>query len=62
MTTVCIVDANGKLRHIGAFDDSESGKDVRCRFVADAVAALLAGKTIQHKQTDVYGCMIPLPQ
>ena len=62
MTTVCIVDARGNLRYIGAFDDSESGKEIRCRFVADAVAALLAGKPVQHEQTDVYGCMIPLPQ
>jgi peroxiredoxin len=62
MTTVCIVDARGNLRYLGAFDDSESGKEIRCRFVADAVAALLAGKTVQHEQTDVYGCQIPLPQ
>jgi hypothetical protein len=45
-----------------AFDDSESGKDIRSLFVADAVAALLAGKPIPHEQTDVYGCMIPQPQ
>jgi peroxiredoxin len=62
MTTVCIVDARGNLRYIGAFDDSESGKEIRCRFVADAVAALLAGKAVKHEQTDVYGCTIPLPQ
>lgn len=62
MTTVCIVDARGNLRYLGAFDDSESGKDIRCRFVADTVAALLAGKTVPHEQTDVHGCMIPLPQ
>ncbi len=62
MTTVCIIDARGNLRYIGAFDDSESGKEIRCRFVAETVAALLAGKNVQHEQTDVYGCMIPLPQ
>ena len=62
MTTVCIVDARGNLRYVGAFDDNESGQEIRCRFVADAVAALLAGKAIQHEQTDVYGCMIPLPK
>jgi peroxiredoxin len=62
MTTVCVVDARGNLRYTGAFDDSESGKDVRSRFVADAVTALLAGKRVTHEQTDVYGCMIPLPQ
>jgi len=62
MTTVCIVDVRGNLRYIGAFDDNESGNEIRCRFVADAVAALLAGKTVQHEQTDVYGCMIPQPQ
>ncbi len=62
MTTVCIVDARGNRRYIGAFDDSESGKEIRCRFVADAVAALLAGKTVQHDQTEVYGCTIPLPK
>ena len=53
---------SGNLRYLGAFDDSESGKEIRSRFVADAVAALLAGKAVQHEQTDVYGCMIPLPQ
>jgi peroxiredoxin len=62
MTTVCVVDARGNLRYLGAFDDSESGNDIRCPFVADAVAALLAGKSVQHELTDVYGCMIPLPQ
>jgi peroxiredoxin len=62
MTTVCIVDARGNLRYIGAFDDSESGTDIRCRFVADAEAALLAGKPVEPEQTDVYGCLIPLPQ
>jgi len=62
MTTVCVLDGRGNLRYLGAFDDSESGKDIRCRFVADTVAALLAGKTVQHEQTDVYGCMIPLPE
>ena len=40
MTTVCIVDARGNLRYLGAFDDSESGKEIRSRFVADAVAGL----------------------
>lgn len=62
MTTVCIIDARGSLRYIGALDDSESGKDIRSRFVADAVTALLTGKSLPHEQTDVYGCMIPLPQ
>ena len=27
-----------------------------------AVAALLTGKPVQQEQTEVYGCMIPLPQ
>ena len=40
----------------------ESGKDIRCRFVADAVAALLAGKAVPRAQTDVYGCLIPQPK
>lgn len=62
MTTVCIVDARGNLRYIGAFDDNESGKEIRSRFAADAVAALLANKAIPHEQTDVYGCLIPLPK
>ncbi|MBM3993593.1 MAG: redoxin domain-containing protein [Planctomycetes bacterium] len=62
MTTVCIIDARGNLRYIGAFDDSEAGKDIRSRYVADAVAALLAGKTVPHEQTEVYGCMIPSQQ
>ena len=62
MTTVCIVDARGNLRYIGAFDDNESGKEIRSRFAADTVAALLAGKRVEHEQTEVYGCMIPLPK
>ncbi len=62
MTTVCIVDVRGNLRYLGAFDDSESGTEIRSRFVADALAALLTGKAVRHEQTDVYGCMIPLPQ
>jgi peroxiredoxin len=62
MTTVCIIDTHGTLRYLGAFDDSESGKGIRSHFVADALNALLAGKPIQHEQTDVYGCLIPLPE
>jgi peroxiredoxin len=62
MTTVCIIDGRGNLRYVGAFDDSESGKDIRCRFVASVVADLLAGKPLQYEQTDVFGCMIPLPE
>lgn len=62
MTTVCIVDARGNLRYVGAFDDSESGTEIRSRFVADAVASLLAGKAVKNEQTDVFGCLIPLPQ
>ncbi len=62
MTTVCIVDARRTLRYLGAFDDCESGKEIRNRFVADAVIALRAGKSVPHAQTEVFGCMIPLSQ
>lgn len=59
MTTVCVIDARGNLRYHGAFDDCESGKNVRTHFVADALAALLADKPVPVAQTDVYGCLIP---
>ncbi len=62
MTTVCIVDGGGVLRYFGAFDDSEFGTDIRSRFVADAVAALVTGKRVALEQTEVYGCLIPLPR
>lgn len=62
LTTICVVDGRGDLRYRGAFDDSESGKAVRTRFVADAVAAVLADKAVARPETDAYGCLIPLPE
>jgi len=62
LTTVCVVDGRGDLRYRGAFDDNESGKTVRSRFVADAVVALLAGKPVPNPETEAYGCLIPLPE
>ncbi len=62
MTTVCIVDGRGMLRYFGAFDDNESGTEIRSRFVADAVSALLAGNRVPFEQTEVYGCLIPAPR
>lgn len=51
-----VFDQARKLRYAGRFDDDERGRDVRKRFVADAIDALLAGREPPVTTTKVAGC------
>ena len=47
-----------KLVYKGAFDDSKEEKEVSKKYIADAVEALLAGKTPDPAETKAFGCSI----
>jgi peroxiredoxin len=51
-------DAGMKLVYKGAFDDTEELKDVKKKYIADALDALLAGKTPDPAETKAFGCSI----
>ena len=53
-----LIDEHGKVAYRGAFDDNM--KDAKKHFVADAVDALLAGKTPETQTTKAFGCGIKL--
>lgn len=53
-----VMDAEGKLRYRGQFDDAIRETAVKKRFVTDAVAALLAGQAPPVTRTIALGCTI----
>ena len=53
-----VLDKDRKVIYMGAIDDSPDGKNVQQKYVADAVAAGLAGKTPEVKETPPVGCLI----
>lgn len=54
-----VIDAQGFLRYQGAFDDITFRQKTATRhYLAEAVAALLAGKEPDPAQTPPYGCSI----
>lgn len=53
-----VLDKNRKVVYLGALDDSPEGKDVTIRYVEDAVAAALAGKTPKTAETPAIGCAV----
>jgi len=56
---VFLFDASGKLVYHGAIDDNaEKPEEVKQRFLADALAALVAGKPIPVAETKALGCSI----
>ena len=55
-----ILDQNGRVAYRGAFDDNQNGKAVKKHYVADAVTALLAGKTPETTSSKAFGCSIKL--
>ena len=55
---IFIVDQSGKIAYRGAFDDNI--KDAKKHYVADAVDALLAGKTPETTTSKAFGCGIKL--
>jgi peroxiredoxin len=53
-----IVDGDGKIAYIGAFDDNMNRDKVTKTYVVDAVDALLAGKRPEVSETKAVGCTI----
>lgn len=55
---VFVIDGDGKVAYIGAFDDNMSSSKVKHKYVADAVDALLAGKRPEVAETKAFGCNV----
>lgn len=53
-----VLDASRKVVYLGALDDSPDGKKVTRRYVEEAVAAALAGRTPEVRETPAVGCAI----
>ncbi|MCY2963044.1 MAG: thioredoxin family protein, partial [Planctomycetota bacterium] len=53
-----VLDAERKIAYMGAFDDSVKADQVKERFVADAVRALLEGDSPETRETLAKGCEI----
>jgi peroxiredoxin len=51
-----VIDGNGKIAYVGAFDDKQNNPSKH--YVADAVDAVLAGKTPEVTKTKAVGCGI----
>lgn len=55
---VFLLDAERKVRYIGAIDDSTEADDVEIRFLANAVNALIANREPSPNTTKAIGCSI----
>jgi thiol-disulfide isomerase/thioredoxin len=53
-----VLNKQRKVVYLGAFDDSPDGKKVTKRYVEDAVAATLSGKTPEVTETPAVGCAV----
>ncbi len=53
-----VLDANGVIAYIGAFDDSMDPKKVKEHYVANAIDALLKGEKPAKAKTRAFGCTI----
>lgn len=55
-----VIDQKGVLRYMGGLDDDPKGEkgDATKQYVRDAIDALLAGKEVQVKESEPYGCGI----
>jgi peroxiredoxin len=51
-----VFDAERKLRYVGRIDDDERGRNVKVRYVRDAIDALLAGRDPAVPSTRPVGC------
>ena len=58
---VFLLDADRKIAYMGRFDDHDDAKQVTRHYLADAVAALLAGRPVDTKETLQRGCGIDYP-
>lgn len=57
-----VLNKERKVVYLGAMDDSPEGKKVTKRYVEDAVAAALAGKTPTVTETPSVGCAVRKPR
>jgi peroxiredoxin len=56
---IYIIDASGKLAYRGGIDDDSNGdKKEPTPYVAHAIDALLAGKSVENADTKPYGCSV----
>lgn len=53
-----VLNKDRKVVYLGAMDDSPDGKKITKRYVEDAVAASLAGKLPEVKETPAVGCAV----
>jgi peroxiredoxin len=53
-----VLNQERKVIYLGAFDDSPDGKKITQRYVEDAVAAALSGKTPAITETPAVGCAV----
>lgn len=53
-----VLDKDRRVVYLGAFDDSADGKHVTQKYVADAVAAALAGKQPAIQEMPTKGCAV----
>jgi peroxiredoxin len=53
-----VLDKERKVVYMGAIDDSPDGKNIQHKYVEDAIAAVLAGKTPEVAETPPVGCLI----
>jgi peroxiredoxin len=53
--TFALIDKEGRLRYIGAFDDAPNEKRVKRKYLAEAVAAVLQGQDPPVAQTAPFG-------
>jgi peroxiredoxin len=56
-----VLNKERRIAYMGALDDSPDGKNVKAKYVQDAVDAVLAGKTPTVAETPVAGCRIRFP-
>ena len=55
---IVVLNKERKVVYLGALDDSPDGKKVAKKYVEDAVAAALAGKSPQTTETPAIGCAV----
>jgi len=53
-----VLNKERKVVYLGAMDDSPDGKKITTKYVEDAVAAALAGKLPETKETPAVGCAV----
>ena len=53
-----VLNKERKVVYLGAMDDSPDGKKISKRYVEDAIAATLAGKLPEVKETPAVGCAV----